>query len=633
VRRFSGADRAQLWRMANGHCQSCGRDLDAGWHADHRWPWVLGGPTATWNGQALCDACNLKKGRDQLMEESSTNSYIPRPWQQQAEIRYFHEVAKTFLLEACPGAGKTKWALSVAARLLREGRVQRIVIVAPLRTVKRQWARDARLFGLVIDDTYKTRQGHAESWNVHGIAVTYGAICNDAATFHQHCALRRTLVILDEIHHAAEYQGWGTALHQAFDGAQYIVSLSGTPFRREGTIPFVMYVPHPETGDEISAPDFQWTYRDERQSTPCSVRNIEPTLLDGTISLTDAATGLVAPYLLSSAVDDPSLTSARLLEALNPGRPYFQTLLRQGQYLLDAQRQLDPRRRGLIIAYSIKHAHAIAGVLAANGYTSAVAAGTRNSPEKRQSERVLAEFQEDPQNHAPDWLIAVRMASEGYDCERLAVLLYATNQLTEWAVVQAIGRVVRGEGTAYVLAPAEPRLARLMQQIFSGDLVVKRVPVALDEDEEDADSRRVDEVASIKFFGTAAEPGEFVTLIDGGEFTQEDLRILHDAAEAHGIRRSGTSDLAHLYCEWARVDTHTPALDALNARADARLAVLSAVLVVRRRINGKVDQLVQRTGRSYRSIHSEIGRRWTWRRSCTLPQLWEIDRWLDDTLG
>ncbi len=42
----------------------CGRTLDRAFHADHKIPLSLGGPTTVANGQALRTYCNLSKGKN-----------------------------------------------------------------------------------------------------------------------------------------------------------------------------------------------------------------------------------------------------------------------------------------------------------------------------------------------------------------------------------------------------------------------------------------------------------------------------------------------------------------------------------------------------------------------------------------
>lgn len=61
-RRFGSTARVALFLAAEGRCARCGAKLDPGWHADHVAPVRAEGPTAPANGQALCPACNLRKG-------------------------------------------------------------------------------------------------------------------------------------------------------------------------------------------------------------------------------------------------------------------------------------------------------------------------------------------------------------------------------------------------------------------------------------------------------------------------------------------------------------------------------------------------------------------------------------------
>ena len=62
------------------------------------------------------------------------------------------------------------------------------------------------------------------------------------------------------------------------------------------------------------------------------------------------------------------------------------------------------------------------------------------------------------------WAVAVRQVSEGVDIRRLMVLAYATNWRTSLFFRQAVGRIMRYEGTdadieAYCFLPQDPELA------------------------------------------------------------------------------------------------------------------------------------------------------------------------------
>jgi superfamily II DNA or RNA helicase len=60
-----------LWRRAGGRCEQCGRELEDGWHAHHKYPWTFTRRTTINEMQALCPECNLKLGdRMELYDET-----------------------------------------------------------------------------------------------------------------------------------------------------------------------------------------------------------------------------------------------------------------------------------------------------------------------------------------------------------------------------------------------------------------------------------------------------------------------------------------------------------------------------------------------------------------------------------
>ncbi len=66
---------------------------------------------------------------------------------------------RDFLAVATPGAGKTTFALTVAAELLARRVVDRITVVAPTEHLKTQWAEAAARAGIPIDPTYSGARG------------------------------------------------------------------------------------------------------------------------------------------------------------------------------------------------------------------------------------------------------------------------------------------------------------------------------------------------------------------------------------------------------------------------------------------------------------------------------------------
>ena len=84
---------------------------------------------------------------------------------------------RSFLASATPAAGKTTFGLHVAHRMLSEGRVGRICIVAPTTHIARQWAADAARYGIDLDPGRANADG-PEPPDRHGVAVTYATVAS-----------------------------------------------------------------------------------------------------------------------------------------------------------------------------------------------------------------------------------------------------------------------------------------------------------------------------------------------------------------------------------------------------------------------------------------------------------------------
>src|SRR5436190_21615947 len=95
-----------------------------------------------------------------------------RAWQQAAADAVLDHGGASFLASATPAAGKTTFGLHVAHRMLAEGRVGRVCIVAPTTHIARQWAADAARYGLDVEPNRPNAAG-PEPRDRHGVAVTY----------------------------------------------------------------------------------------------------------------------------------------------------------------------------------------------------------------------------------------------------------------------------------------------------------------------------------------------------------------------------------------------------------------------------------------------------------------------------
>lgn len=184
-----------------------------------------------------------------------------RSWQRRALARYLATAPQDFLAVATPGAGKTTFALRVAAELLADRTVATVTVVAPTEHLKHQWAAAAAEVGIALDPDFRNTAG-ATSADYRGVAVTYAQVAAHPMLHRGRTENRRTLVILDEIHHSGNARSWGDAAREAFTPATRRLALTGTPFRSDDTpIPFVTYEPG-EDGLPRSAADHSYGYAD-----------------------------------------------------------------------------------------------------------------------------------------------------------------------------------------------------------------------------------------------------------------------------------------------------------------------------------------------------------------------------------
>ena len=166
-----------------------------------------------------------------------------RAWQRRALTKYLATRPTDFLAVATPGAGKTTFGLRVARELLDDRTIEQVTVVTPTEHLKHQWAQAAARVGIALDSRFRNSDGQTSS-DYNGVALTYAQVAAHPSRHRVRTENRRTLVILDEIHHGGDAKSWGDAIREAFSDAVRRLSLTGTPFRSDDSpIPFVTYEP------------------------------------------------------------------------------------------------------------------------------------------------------------------------------------------------------------------------------------------------------------------------------------------------------------------------------------------------------------------------------------------------------
>jgi len=379
-----------------------------------------------------------------------------RRWQEEAFELCMHKVKaqeKSFMCEATPGGGKTRFALRVIHRLLQGKYAERVVITVPTDHLKQQWAEDAFKYNIDLDPNYDNSQD-AETKDFHGVVLTYAQLGINPEVHQKNVLRKKTIVVLDEIHHAGDQKNWGEGIRTAFGEAVFIIGLSGTPFRGDAnTIPFVEY----ENG--VGKFDYSYPYEEAVIDKVC--RPVYFPCYDGKMEWT--VNGTQYSHTFDDILDDTRM-SERLKTALDPNGEFLRemitdannkiTEIREKEYHTDAA--------GLILAVDQSHAKQIAELVRkVTGYNATVV----TSDEKASSGRIK-KFR----NNSDRWIIAVKMISEGVDIPRLRVGVYATNVSSELFFRQAVGRFVRilahlETQEAFIYLPKDPRILMFAQTI------------------------------------------------------------------------------------------------------------------------------------------------------------------------
>jgi superfamily II DNA or RNA helicase len=381
-----------------------------------------------------------------------------RAWQRRALTKYLTSKPKDFLAVATPGAGKTVFGLRIAAELLSDRTIEAVTIVTPTEHLKHQWAEAAAIAGIAIDSNFRNTTG-ATSSDFQGVAVTYAQVAAHPTLHRVRTENRKTLVILDEIHHGGDAKSWGDAVREAFTPAVRRLSLTGTPFRSDDSqIPFITYEPDGE-GLLRSKADHSYGYADAL--TDGVVRPVVFLAYSGEASWRTSAGEEFTARLGEPLTAEQNARAWRT--ALDPSGEWIPAVLQAADTRLNQIRGGGiPDAGGLVIASDQESARAYAKILRRLSLTGEEPAVVLSDDPKASGR--IAEFAESTDR----WMVAVRMVSEGVDVPRLAVGVYATSASTPLFFAQAIGRFVRsrrkGE-TASVFVPSVPVLLELASEL------------------------------------------------------------------------------------------------------------------------------------------------------------------------
>ncbi|HJD49602.1 MAG TPA: DEAD/DEAH box helicase [Candidatus Corynebacterium intestinavium] len=553
-----------------------------------------------------------------------------RAWQQEALDLYQEQQPRDFLAVATPGAGKTTFALTLASMLLEKRVVQRLVIVVPTEHLKVQWTLSAAAMGIALDAEFSNSSPFNNAYD--GVAVTYAQVGMKPTKHYQVATAQKTLVILDEIHHAGDAKSWGDGVRLAYAHAERRLALTGTPFRSDDAqIPFVDYIEVPGTDGALeSRADYTYGYSEALRDGV--VRPVVFMAYSGHARWRSSA-GEEFEARLGETLT-PEQTARAWRTALDPKGEWIPAVLKAAHTRLLKLRTHIPDAGGLVIATDKTTARAYAKILSTISSTPVTVV---LSDEVGASDRIK-EFSASQD----EWMVAVRMVSEGVDVPRLAVGVYATSAATPLFFAQAIGRFVRcrrkGE-SASVFLPSVPVLLDLASKLEKQRNHVLGAPKKDEEGWDDEllaqanrEENEPDELMTYESIGAEAELDSLIydgstygtTTLAGSAEEQDYLGLpgLLDAEQMRTLLKQRQADQVEARAREAEERKRREAEERRSggaagemsgAEAHRRRVASEELPALRKELNALVNMTAARTGRPQGAIHNEA------RRNCGGP--------------
>jgi superfamily II DNA or RNA helicase len=535
---------------------------------------------------------------------ASLPAALLRGWQQRALAAYLAADPDDFLVTATPGAGKTTFALAVASVLLHRRAIDRVIVCCPTDHLRTQWASAAARLGIDLDPALANADGPVRA-DMRGYVTTYAQVAGAPMLHRARTERRRSLVILDEIHHAGDGLSWGDAVGDAFGVARRRLSLTGTPFRTRADerIPFVRY---DEVGDgELgSVADFGYGYGDALADGV--VRPVVFAAYTGVSRWRNSAGEVMAASLSEAATRKTE--AAAWKTALNPkGRWVPHVIAAMDERITHLRTHGMPDAAGLVLASDQEDARAYAEIVhRVTGERPALILSDDPKANTR-----IAEFTHSTERIA----VCVRMISEGVDVPRAACLAWMTSYRTPLFFAQAVGRVVRARGrheSATVFLPAVRPLLALAAEVEAERNHVLSPPQPGDDLLDGMDLEGVEPGLGEGYEALDAEAefahvlhsGRAVLAAGSGSLTDDD----HDYLGLPGLL--SPEQTAALLARRDREHRRRAAAHLeIDAAPEPELAAFEQVAQLRRRLSAMVSAYSLASGRPHAAIHGELRRR------------------------
>ena len=146
---------------------------------------------------------------------------VLRDWQTRAVADVLANPREDYLVTAT-GGGENPLCARIAHHYLAARAAGRVVVVCPTNHLRTQWASAAGQVGIQLDPALSNDQAlEATGLSRRSGDLSNSKVCLAPEVFRRACRSRKTLVILDELHHAGDGKDWGKALRESFAEAVF----------------------------------------------------------------------------------------------------------------------------------------------------------------------------------------------------------------------------------------------------------------------------------------------------------------------------------------------------------------------------------------------------------------------------
>ncbi len=424
---------------------------------------------------------------------------------------------KIIICEVTPGGGKSALPI-IAGKLITAGLVDALCWICPRKTLQNQGEQNFQdpLFKKLLRHNLTVRSSTNDinpCRGLNGFITTYQAIGVDHnQTILNDFSSKRYILILDEFHHAEEGGPWHEALQPLVDRAKYIILMTGTMERGNGTrIAF--------TGTETIR--IKYTRKDALAEK--AIIPLHFSFSDGNVKWIDYD-GQEIKY--DSIANMPKKDVAKAIYTAITTK-YAEELLAKGlSHWIDHKKRC-PSSKLLIVTANVALAKKAISFLEKYRFRTEIATSHESVAAQIAIRRFKAGY--------TDILVGVAMFYEGFDCKQVSHIISLTHIRSKPWLEQMFARAVRIDPDAgpyetqygYIFAPDDPLFRKVVAKIQSeqAPFIKKQMPknnqsLMFDGDSDSGLQEPGGNIYNIIPVGSALTNGREITL--GQQFTQSD---------------------------------------------------------------------------------------------------------------